>query len=381
MSSSGAAVSADPWEMDEPDSDDGVAQGAPAKLTEGVGRQGRNHSRSRSPPISRAPEANASQASGRRVLRQCPSCSSIKEPLSRPDFPPGTEWWAPVVWDAFLTERSKRVDYRPRQEFIHESFFSGSIMENFGARAMDLQWTTISASDKKKYARLFTMKNHKCVQHLFHDVSAQTYVEAANKRCDICEGRRKACDFEFRRPHLSVGGLPCQPFSRLRNTKGTGTDEQGASTHSKYTTIFELFRNYVANRQPHGLVLEEVVDFGRPERGAPKGGETPLERLAAMLADMGYYSQALMLDTAAWIEVSRPRLYIIAIDSECGGAEAVQWVVEQIQGAMRYRSVNKPSPIWSVLPVDNNHMVRRIALKQSQVRPLLLGGGGLPQAV
>jgi len=344
----------DPW---APQSESDSSDDDPWAVRDGE----RGRSRSRSPRRSLASPPRA-EASGSMVVQQPIRTACGPQPLRRPTFESGTEWWAPTVWDAYVGERAKRPQPGPT-EFRHESFCSGSIMENFGARAMKLQgWRTISAADIKQHARLFCVRNFTgTVEHMFTDFRAQIY-DDGERVCDVCTAEAKQCTFRFQRPHLAVGGLPCQPFTRMRYQRGVGSDERGAEQHSKYATVFGLFAEYLTERTPRTVIIEEVVDFDRRERGAPAELGTPLERLMGMLASHGYFSQALHLDSKTWIDVARPRLFIIAIDQACGGAEAVRWVSEQVQSAVRYREVNPPLLVWSVLPTDTNHTRRREAV-------------------
>ena len=249
-------------------------------------------------------------------------------------------------------------------------------METFGFRTMDMAYTTLSAAEKKKFARLFVTRNHiQNLQHLLPEFQCQIHDglltgKTGGTMCEMCSRSGKTtCDLDLdERPFLSIGGLPCQPFSRMRFS-GTGKGNEGASKdHSKYKVVFEMFSSYIARRRPYGVVVEEVEEFARAERGAGPSDPTPLERLLGVLSVNGYFSQALFLDSAVWIAQSRPRLYVVACSPEIGGAAAVGWIGSQVSQLFQHRTINPPAQIWDVLLKDADHTDRRIRVAEEASR-------------
>eukprot|EP00974_Lingulodinium_polyedra_P088418 8573291-Lingulodinium_polyedra.AAC.1 len=118
----------------------------------------------------------------------------------------------------------ERVGTNPLPEFFHESFCSGTCMELFAERAMQLGWSTLCAADLKPYARAFCLKNHTNIQHMLCSFQEQA-LDKPPKSCDVCRKKGKpVCTFSssaMPRPHLAMGGLPCQPFSKLRKHTGS----------------------------------------------------------------------------------------------------------------------------------------------------------------
>ena len=249
-------------------------------------------------------------------------------------------------------------------------------MESFGFRTMDMAYTTVSAAEKKKCARLFVMRIQiQNLQHLLPEFKYQIYDglqsdETGGTKCEMCSRSGKiTCDLDLdERPFLSIGGLPCQPFSRMR-FQGAAKGNAGATKdHSKYKVVFEMFGSYIARRRPYGVVVEEVWEFTRAVRGAGPADPTPLERLLKVLSDSGYFAQALFLDAAVWIAQSRPRVYVVACSPEIGGAAAVGWIGRQVSQLFEHRAINPPAQIWDVLPKDADHTDRRIRVAEQASR-------------
>ena len=83
-------------------------------------------------------------------------------------------------------------------------------MEAFGFRTMDMAVTTLSAADKKHFARTFMMRNHnQHLQHMLPDFKYQIHDGMQGPYCEMCSRAGKStCDMDLDdRPFLSVGGL------------------------------------------------------------------------------------------------------------------------------------------------------------------------------
>lgn len=70
----------------------------------------------------------------------------------QPTFPSGTEWWAQPVWNALVPIIAQRSRNMPN--FIHESVCSGMVSELYGAKVLNLGWTTLSCADLKIFSRV-----------------------------------------------------------------------------------------------------------------------------------------------------------------------------------------------------------------------------------
>eukprot|EP00974_Lingulodinium_polyedra_P006029 570328-Lingulodinium_polyedra.AAC.1 len=229
----------DPWDPDGSDEEDQDDHGLrdPAR-TGAVGQERRSCSRSRSPVPAGSSSASVSTGAAPCDVGFPATPHMWQKSLPTPQFAAGTEWWANVIWAFFESERAARPQYQV--EFRHESFCTGSMMEAFGAQAMDLGWSTLSCAEEKKFARQFVLRNHKekmKLKHVLSDFRAQI-IPDIKRQCDVCSLSGGECSFEFQRPHLAVGGLPCQPFSPMRHKTGSSSNQKGAQQHSKYDTVF-----------------------------------------------------------------------------------------------------------------------------------------------
>ena len=100
--------------------------------------------------------------------------------------------------------------------------------------------------------------------------------------------------------------------SRLAGILSRAASTGLAKNHSKFNVVFEMFGGYISRRRPYGVLVGEVAEFTRRERGAGPNDLTPLKRLLELLSKNGYFAQACLLDVAVWIEQSRPRVCVIA---------------------------------------------------------------------
>lgn len=165
---------------------------------------------------------------------------------------------------------------------------------------------TVAAADKKPHARKFCTLNHGNLEHLFSDNSALIGSCGAKgpDLCDVCSSRRQKCTYNRETQHVDLvtAGLPCQPFTKLRQTNGNTADTGSASTHSKYDVVFEDFFKYLSLRRPRGFIVEEVSDFtGRSDEACF------LDEFVARAERAGYSAKALMLHADIWVALPRSR--------------------------------------------------------------------------
>lgn len=310
-----------------------------------------------------------------------PGNDPFAAPYKQPAFPAGTDWWASVLWQAFASERRARPADHAISQFRHESVCSGTMMELFAAEAMDLNWSTISGSERKQFARAFCMRNHgQRLQHLFHEFSNQAS-DIVRRSCDVCYKLGQGCTYDLgsNRPHLCMGGLPCQPWSSMRNQKGNTGDTGSANAHSKFKTVFTDFMRYLEVRRPFGFIIEEVAEFARKPRGAPQGAPAPLDAFCEQTAAFGFYTQAMELITSTWLHMARPRLFIIGISAPIGGRTALEWIIDKVQEAFSYRGLGDPTDIWQILKMDATHESWREMAVEAMALRMAWGWGRVGQ--
>jgi site-specific DNA-cytosine methylase len=156
------------------------------------------------------------------------------------------------------------------------------------------------ASDRKRTARSFTASQHS-YRHIIG--SATEHAEGICTSCDLHVGER--CKLSA--PDVVVSGLPCHPFTKLRNKTPGGSGRTGLThEHPDMDTIFEEFRTYLLRAQPLLLLLEETdavvakVAAGCDERW--------VDVMLTMLSQCGYSCNAMMLDSKTFIDWPRRRL-------------------------------------------------------------------------
>ena len=183
--------------------------------------------------------------------------------------------------------------------------------------------------------------------HLYHGndayVNGEGYCHVHNKHC--CVSQRPV--------DITVAGLPCKAFSRLRDRQGNSLRTQSAASHPVYSTV-QQFVQYLSDRKPSCFIVEEVESFGHIDktlkyRGLP---ESHLQRWARDVCALGYSIKAVRFQHGLYVSCRRPRLVIVGCAPACGGKEAVAWIADAISGAQRRLAMQKPVCIWSLVDPD-----------------------------
>lgn len=201
-------------------------------------------------------------------------------------------------------------------------------------KAMGMDMEVIGAADSKATARAFIKAEHPNVPHIWH--SNDAYLDG-HGQCSLHEG---TCHTSSASPDIACGGLPCQPFSRLRvgsrssdssGGKGAAVGRTGGpTTHPDYGTVFQ-FEQYLIARKPSSFLVEEVMEFNNMN---PATGKTFLFEFAAFATAQGYAVRAFVLDHSVWCELPRQRLWVIGIGECAGGSLAADWCVRHIQARL-----------------------------------------------
>jgi len=157
---------------------------------------------------------------------------------------------------------------------------------------------TIAVADCKDHARLFVSTNFPEVKHIFTDCRD---LSGDVEKCCCCAGR---CKFDrSHQPSLATAGLPCQPFTGMRTTTGTGKNSGPPRKHKLYETYRE-FQMYLTTRQPHGFVVEEVTRILSVDH---ESGKRWLDLFLADAEHAGYKCSAIKLSADPWTEVPPDR--------------------------------------------------------------------------
>ena len=114
------------------------------------------------------------------------------------------------------------------------------------------------------------------------------------------------------RPHVVVGGPPCQPFTRVGRAKLREVAGMvAAHVHDDRVTLYEHYLRIVAEVQPYAFVMENVPDLGR------FAGRNIAEEIAVTAESLGYNVRYALLN-AVWYGVPqmRERVIILGIHSD-----------------------------------------------------------------
>ena len=125
---------------------------------------------------------------------------------------------------------------------------------------------------------------------------------------------------------------PCQPFTTMRSRRGntvrTGETGQHPDLH---TSIFE-FLEILQAVFPKGGVFENVpaISHRGHDEFLPAGFESWSQYLVHMVRQLGYLCWAVELDQLHWINLARPRWYLIYLLPTLGGSRALVWIRARI---------------------------------------------------
>lgn len=190
----------------------------------------------------------------------------------------------------------------------------------------------LGAADTKSAARTLIQAEHKNIPHIWHDNTA--LIEGSGHCCI----HKSTCAVSKERPDICCGGLPCQPFSRLRagsRSKGSGRGAAGQGSrsgapcdHPDYVVAMKQFGEYLSARRPSSFMIEEVMEFNQDD---PISGQSFLWSFASDATSKGFAVRALSMDHATWCELPRGRIWVIGIHQMIGGATAADWCVGHIQ--------------------------------------------------
>ena len=94
--------------------------------------------------------------------------------------------------------------------------------------------------------------------------------------------------------------------------------------------------------------------FGFTKELAALGGRSPVQVVAQLCREVGYYVVCLDLDHCKWIRVSRRRVWLIGIDEANGGEDAISWVYGTITALMAQTAKRAPPSIWDIIDPEES---------------------------
>ena len=210
---------------------------------------------------------------------------------------------------------------------------AGMAGECLGSEVMGFPITVLGLAEPKPAAQKFLQANwsHMC-SHMHKKNSALIGTDGGE--CFTRGARRcRRSGTRLERPDISTSGSPCQPFSPARATNGTTNKTQGAAEHPLYPISMDDFEVYIAMRLPHMLIIEEVEGFLKPLSALM--GRSPFSVLKGKVARFEYGIEALTLNHEIFIDVARPRVWIIGVHTDSGGLESARFIVNMILDVVR----------------------------------------------
>ena len=209
--------------------------------------------------------------------------------------------------------------------------------------------------ERKKSAQRFLKFHFKgdC-PHMFDENLALT---AKTSKCFVC---KRACVINKQRPDILSAGLPCQPFSKARRQNGATPKTGSPETHPLWGTSMVEFCETLKARAPHVFIVEEVLGFAQPCEHLL--GLSPAKALAKMVKKLGYGITAVELDHAMFVNMSRPRCWLIGVSAGSGGQEGADWIGRQIslvaQEVEKFKKL-KPINVFDVVDINDAAEIER----------------------
>ena len=286
-------------------------------------------SRSRS-PVAISPrqgsQAAGSQAAGPPARQGFPPGPLVGPPGSLP----GTEWWATPMLALMWAHHPQPQPCRP---MTNVSGCCGTAGELDIFVTLSMKVTTRALCDTKALARDFVTRRPLGGACMFCSLSDMTHGGACSTHHRHCDPRSAgAID-------LSVQGLPCQPFTRMR------TDPVAVQEHPLFKVVFKDFFEFLDTRSPGGTITEETPDFIRKK--APCGA-TYLQLFLEGLHQRGHYTAAHLLSTAP-ATVTRDRVYIVSLTEHLGGQAALDYISGTIDAIQAHMAAATPLDIRTIV--------------------------------
>ncbi|CAE7204848.1 unnamed protein product [Symbiodinium sp. CCMP2592] len=178
--------------------------------------------------------------------------------------------------------------------------------------------------------RSFCLLNHGShCRHFYTSLEAQLACDAP---CFLCVEQNAAntCTGHLEGPgvDLLVTGTPCDPFSVQRSKRfADGRVKQHEDFSLTMETAVDMYLKY----EPHVGVLEQVKGFIMPLSSGQNA--TPYDRFMEAMQQAnfqhgGYYFVKLQLDADVWLNISRPRLALLAMPTGIFLVLQEDWVAE-----------------------------------------------------
>jgi len=166
----------------------------------------------------------------------------------------------------------------------------------------------MACRERKGHARKFIMQNHG-YKHVFVDAAGHIAGEGV---CVVHGNARSksSAPCKIRPTDLKVdlvcSGIPCQPFSKMRQANVAGSSRRSAASHHPgFKTVFEDFPDYLELRKPGMWLAEETEAFVSIN---PDTGLRYVDEFITACDAKGYAVMAMKVEAGIWMDWPRTRL-------------------------------------------------------------------------
>jgi hypothetical protein len=256
------------------------------------------------------PKKFKAELSTKFLVRRVSDASYQGEVVLKPNPFSEVDWWAAPMRTAILHKLDGLRQLRPLRLL---SVCSGFGCDVLGLRCLGFDFTVNSASDPKISSHILLQQQNAFIEHLYGSMREQALRQG-------CTWHGRACRAVAKSTDCLVGGPPCQPFSDARNGRYTSSRPED---HESYATLFgqgpgaDSYLHSVAEHQPLGIILEEVVGFSKKPEDEHS---SHLDRFIEQLKNIRITGSTepsitgvavLRLDGTPWLDVNRDRFFCV----------------------------------------------------------------------
>ena len=214
-----------------------------------------------------------------------------------------------------------------------EALCAGAGGEFITADIFQLHLEMQAGADTSRQCRRFLQHAWPGLRHIYSDILA--LCSPADNACCTCFGPCKQA--AAARPDISSGGMPCKPFTRLRQQTGATPSTGLPHEHPQYETLAEDLPSYLKAKMPYSFWIEEVTTVTRID---PRTQDSYLNKLVEDVSKLGYFILALQVDHGIWCKNPRQRVFLFGVHGDAGGREAAEWALSALQHIFTARAAS-----------------------------------------
>ncbi len=211
------------------------------------------------------------------------------------------------------------------RDLIVHSAFTGMGSHARVLAELGLRFHDVIGADPKQIAQAWRETNNVTAMHCYEDVRHIHTSDIGHAPCGVA-GSTHHDHLLHERPDLCFGGFSCLPFTSMRSNRTTVP----AACHPEFKHA-QYQVDYLMKVQPRGAVLENTLGFGRLLRGLAERTET--SHVGEEFDQTGvawfkqqtqslYHMAVVELDLCVWVEMRRPRLWMLLVHRDIGAQAA-----------------------------------------------------------